>query len=50
MPGSALPGKTGNCIIAGHRDTHFRMLKDLRKGDEIILQTPVKSFIIALLI
>jgi sortase A len=39
MPGSALPGADGNCVIAGHRDTHFRLLKDLRKGDDIVLET-----------
>lgn len=38
--GSALPGARGNCIIAGHRDTHFRVLKDIREGDDIVLQTP----------
>lgn len=37
--GSAMPGGDGNCLIAGHRDTHFRVLKDIRKGDEIVLQT-----------
>jgi sortase A len=44
MPGTALPGSAGNCIIAGHRDTHFRVLKDLHKGDEVILETPAKNF------
>ena len=39
VAGTAMPGQGGNCIIAGHRDTHFRVLKDIRKGDEIILQT-----------
>ena len=29
------PGGPGNCIIAGHRDTHFRFLKDAKLGDEI---------------
>jgi sortase A len=38
--GSALPGARGNCVIAGHRDTHFRVLKDIREGDDILLQTP----------
>jgi sortase A len=38
--GSALPGARGNCVIAGHRDTHFRILKDIRDGDDIILKTP----------
>src|SRR5579872_5246644 len=40
MIGSALPGARGNCVIAGHRDTHFRVLKDIRAGDDIVLQTP----------
>jgi len=40
MIGTALPGARGNCIIAGHRDTHFRVLKDIREGDDIVLQTP----------
>jgi sortase A len=39
LSGTAMPGDIGNCIIAGHRDTHFRILKDIRRGDEIVLQT-----------
>jgi sortase A len=31
----AEPGEDGNCVIAGHRDTSFRFLKDLKTGDEI---------------
>ena len=34
-----MPGGKGNCVIAGHRDTHFRILKDIRKGDDIVLET-----------
>ena len=30
-----LPGAPGNSVIAGHRDTHFRVLKDVLIGDEI---------------
>jgi sortase A len=30
-----MPGHTGNSVIAGHRDTHFRVLKDIAIGDEI---------------
>ncbi len=37
--GTALPGENGNVVIAGHRDTHFRFLQELKKGDEIHLQT-----------
>jgi sortase A len=39
IPGTAMPGVTGNCVIAAHRDTHFRVLKDIRKGDDIVLMT-----------
>jgi len=39
LVGSVMPGADGNCIIAGHRDTHFRVLKDIRKGDDILLET-----------
>jgi len=35
MEWSPVPGEAGNSIIAGHRDTHFRFLKDLKKGDVI---------------
>jgi sortase A len=40
LRGSALPSDTGNMVIAGHRDTFFRPLQDLKKGDEISVQTP----------
>ena len=33
LDGSALPGETGNAVIAGHRDTHFRFLNDVEAGD-----------------
>jgi sortase A len=39
MEGTALPGEAGNIGIAGHRDTYFRVLKDIRRNDEILLQT-----------
>jgi len=39
MEGTALPGAQGNCVIAGHRDTHFRVLQNIRKGDEIVLES-----------
>jgi sortase A len=37
--GTALPGEPGNSGIAGHRDTFFRALKDIRTGDEIQIDT-----------
>jgi len=45
LEGSALPGSTGNCVIAGHRDTHFRLLKDVRQGDQIEIETAAGAFI-----
>jgi sortase A len=39
IPGTALPGEAGNAGLAGHRDTFFRPLKDLRIKDEIQLST-----------
>jgi len=45
LAGTAMPGENGNCVIAGHRDTHFRVLKDIRAGDDIILQTAAGQFL-----
>lgn len=40
IPGTALPGQPGNVGLAGHRDTFFRPLKDLRMNDTIQFSTP----------
>jgi sortase A len=40
VPGTALPGEIGNAALAGHRDTFFRGLRNIRNGDEIRLATP----------
>jgi sortase A len=40
IPGTAFPGETGNVGLAGHRDTFFRRLRDVRSDDEIVLTTP----------
>ncbi|MCP4656418.1 MAG: class GN sortase [bacterium] len=37
---SAAPGEPGNCVLTGHRDTHFAFLRHLEPGDEIRLDTP----------
>jgi sortase A len=37
--GTALPGQPGNVAIAGHRDTFFRALRNVRHDDEITLTT-----------
>jgi len=44
MPGTALPGVAGNCVIAGHRDTHFRLLEQIHEGDEVELDTHYGNF------
>ena len=33
LPGGAALGQPGVTVIAAHRDTHFRFLKDVRMGD-----------------
>jgi sortase A len=38
VEGTAMPGESGNIAIAGHRNTHFRKLEWIRRGDEIILK------------
>jgi sortase A len=38
--GSALPGAPGTAIVTAHRDTHFRFLERLRRGDEIVVEVP----------
>ena len=41
---SALPGEWGNVALAGHRDTFFRPLRDIRAGDEIRFKTAAGTF------
>lgn len=45
LMGSAMPGEQGNCVIAGHRDTHFRILQQIRSGDRVILETDKGRFV-----
>ena len=44
IPGTALPGESGNVAISGHRDTFFRALKDIRQDDELLLTTLEGSY------
>jgi sortase A len=37
IPGTALPGESGNIGIAGHRDTFFRPVRLIHIGDLIVL-------------
>jgi sortase A len=39
IPATPLPGEVGNVGVAGHRDTFFRGLKDLKTKDEIRFST-----------
>lgn len=40
VPGTALPGAPGNAAFAAHRDTFFRPLAGIRKGDAVLVTTP----------
>ncbi len=44
IPDTAFPGESGNVGIAGHRDTFFRPLKDIRTDDTIRVTTPDGTF------
>jgi sortase A len=39
MDQSALPGQSGNVVLAAHRDSYFRSLKDIQQGDQITVTT-----------
>ena len=44
IPGTPMPGQPGNVGIAGHRDTLFRALRDIRKDDLIEIETPARDY------
>jgi sortase A len=44
IPETALPGTAGNVVLAGHRDTFFRPLRNIRPGDAITLKTSDGAF------
>lgn len=39
LSASAMPGDIGNTVIAGHRDTHFKFLQDIRAGELITVES-----------
>jgi sortase A len=45
MPGTALPGDTGNVVLAAHRDAFFRRLGELKSGDVIRLAVPGRQYV-----
>jgi LPXTG-site transpeptidase (sortase) family protein len=44
IPSTSLPGELGNVAIAGHRDTFFRTLQDIRRDDDITLATTAGTY------
>lgn len=44
VPSTTLPGAPGNFVIAAHRDTLFRALKDIKKDDLVTMQTAAGNY------
>ncbi len=44
IPSTALPGRPGNCALAGHRDTFLRGLGGVRMNDVIRFVTPEGTY------
>ncbi len=44
MEETVAPGTSGNSVITGHRDTFFRHIYELTKGDSILVQRAGKTF------
>jgi sortase A len=44
IAGTAFPGEPGNVGLAGHRDTFFRKLRNIRPNDVIRVRTPDGTF------
>ncbi|MGM0876780.1 MAG: class D sortase [Bacillota bacterium] len=42
--GSVLPGENDNSVLSGHRDTVFRKLGEVGKGDLLVVQTSAGEF------
>lgn len=41
---SVLPGEKDNSVLSGHRDTVFRKLGEVGKGDLLVVKTPAGEF------
>lgn len=41
---SSMPGEKNNSILSGHRDTYFRVLKDIKAKDPLYIQTDKGTF------
>lgn len=44
LPSSALPGEPGNLVLLGHRDTFFRPLRGIQRGDSLTIRTKTGQF------
>ncbi len=44
LPKTAFPGEPGNVVLAGHRDSFFSSLEEVRSGDRIRITTPDGAF------
>jgi sortase A len=44
IPGTAFPGQAGNAVLAGHRDTYFSGLGDLKVGDLVSFKSPSATY------
>lgn len=40
LAGGVLPGQPGNAVLAGHRDTHFTVLRELALDDRFEVELP----------
>ena len=38
LSGTPVPGEPGNSVIGGHRDTHLAFLKNVKPGDELLVE------------
>ena len=38
LDGSPMPGDAGNAVVTAHRDTHFRFLRAMAPGDELVIE------------
>lgn len=41
---SVLPGVEDNCVLSGHRETVFKRIGKLKRGDQLIVQTSAGTF------
>ena len=44
VPGTSNAGGLGNMIVAGHRDSFFRPLRDVNRGMQVVIDTATGSY------